>query len=170
MVLNSPLFIDAGLVKQIAQEFGQQCVVGSIDIGGVPGGNYHVAVANGADLLPGDAAGLLRELDYASIGEIYLNSIARDGTGQGYDLELLNLMPSGEVPIILAGGVGNAGHLREGLADARVDAVATAHLFNFVGNGLKLARESISAASFQLASWPGTDVLTSRPVNRPAAR
>lgn len=161
VVLNSPLFSDAELVRHIAQEFGQQCVVGSIDVGGGAGQAYNVAVGNGAEILSGDAGARLGEVDYASIGEVYLNSISRDGTGQGYDLHLLDLMPPGEVPIILAGGVGNANHLREGLADPRVDAVATAHLFNFVGNGLKLARESIVAAGFELASWPASDVLRS---------
>lgn len=170
VVLNSPLFSDPELISQIAQEFGQQCVVGSIDIGGVQGGPYHIAVANGAEILPGDGSARLREVDYACIGEVYLNSIARDGTGQGYDLQILDMMPRGEVPIILAGGVGNANHLREGLMDVRVDAVATAHLFNFIGNGLRLARESILAAGFELASWPGTDALAFFAANRPASR
>jgi cyclase len=170
IVVNSPLFNDPELTRQIAQEFGQQCVVGSIDIGGVPGCAYQIAVTNGAEPLPGDVTARLKEIDYACIGEIYLNSIARDGTGQGYDFKLLDLMPHGDVPIILAGGVGNANHLREGLEDPRVDAVATAHLFNFVGNGLRLARESILAAGFDLASWPGTEALTSLSLRGAASR
>ena len=56
-------------------------------------------------------------------------------------------------PVILAGGVGNAIHLAEGLADPRVDAVATAHLFNFVGDGLKQARHSLIAGGVVLPVW-----------------
>ena len=89
------------------------------------------------------------------VGELYLNSMDRDGTGQGYDLDLLDLVaPHCSVPIILAGGVGNASHLLAGLVDTRVDAAATAHLFNFIGDGLARARQQIVAAGQPMASWP----------------
>ena len=79
----------------------------------------------------------------------------RDGTGQGYDLNILELLPEDHpIPIIMAGGVGNSVHLAEGLNRREVDAVATAHLFNFVGDGLERARIELSKTDFNLASWP----------------
>ena len=88
------------------------------------------------------------------VGELYLNSMDRDGTGQGYDLRLLDLLPANmPKPVILAGGVGNASHLAAGLADPRVDAVATAHLFNFVSDGLKQARQSLISGGVVLPLW-----------------
>ena len=87
---------------------------------------------------------LLGQLPEKSIGELYLNSINQDGTGQGYDLKLLDLIPKKlNFPTILAGGAGHSGHLVNGLLDERVDAVTAAHLFNFVGDGLKKARDSV---------------------------
>ena len=56
-------------------------------------------------------------------------------------------------PVILAGGVGNATHLAAGLADPRVDAAATAHLFNFIGDGLKQARQSLISGGLNLPLW-----------------
>ena len=89
-----------------------------------------------------------------SVGEIYLKSMDRDGTGQGFDLGLLDLLPDRvSKPVILAGGAGNANHLLEGLGDSRVDAVATANLFNFVGNGLKEARKSLVTNGIVLPMW-----------------
>ena len=83
----------------------------------------------------------LENFNFNLIGELYLNSIDRDGTGQGYDFNMLNLLSKKmNIPVILAGGAGNSTHLLEGLLDKRVDAVATAHLFNFIGDGLKKAR------------------------------
>jgi hypothetical protein len=58
-----------------------------------------------------------------------------------------------DLPVILAGGVGNVTHLEEGLNDKRVDAVATANLFNFVGDGLKKARESLISNDLDLPLW-----------------
>ena len=86
------------------------------------------------------------------LGELYLNSIERGGTGHGYDLGTLNqLPPDCSVPVILAAGVGNATPLAAGLKDPRVNAVAIANLFNFVGDGLKRARELIVQDGEKLA-------------------
>ena len=85
--------------------------------------------------------------------------IDRDGTGQGYDLNILNLIPSNwSIPVILSGGAEIISIL-SGLRDSRVDAVSTAHLFNFVGDGLKKSRESILLNGIDLAYWPKLDEL-----------
>ena len=76
------------------------------------------------------------------IGEIYLTSIDRDGTSNGLDFEMLDHVSHvKDLPLIIKGGIGNADHMVAGLADTRVDAVATANLLNFIGDGLARARE-----------------------------
>lgn len=155
VVVNSALFDDPPFVTKLAQEFGQQCVVGAIDIKQETDGIYHVYTDNGSCLRHGPIRSLLERLPSKSVGELYLNSINQDGTGQGYDLRLLDLIPHQlNLPTILAGGAGHSQHLIDGLLDERVDAVATAHLFNFVGDGLKKARESIRLQDVDLANWP----------------
>ena len=92
------------------------------------------------------------------VGEIYLNSIDQDGTGQGFDLDLLELLPpENKIPIIIAGGVGNSLHLSQGMSSSKVDATATANLFNFVGEGLKEARMNLLKEGFSLAEWKSQD-------------
>lgn len=104
--------------------------------------------------MEGSAAYWIEQVTNNAVGEIYLNSIDRDGTGQGYDIHLLDHLPREmPKPVILAGGAGNSTHLAEGLADPRVDAVATAHLFNFVGDGLKRARQLLIADGIDLPIW-----------------
>lgn len=154
VVVNTPLYEDNKVISELASEFGQQCVVAAMDIKRAPEGSYQAWAECGSKCMEGSAAGWVERVTNASVGEIYLNSIDRDGTGQGFDLQLLDLLPLGmHKPVILAGGVGNATHLAEGLADARVDAVATAHLFNFVGDGLKQARKSLIAGGIVLPVW-----------------
>ena len=88
------------------------------------------------------------------IGEIYLNSIDNDGTGNGYNFEILNFVPNNiNMPIILAGGAGNYFHFAEGLKNTKVDAVATANLFNFIGDGLINARKKLIEENFNLVVW-----------------
>jgi cyclase len=160
VVVNTPIFTQPALLKELAQEFGQQCVVGSLDLKRTQGDKYEILIESGTRALDGLATEELQRLSDGKIGEWYLNSVDRDGTGQGYDMALLDqLSVDWSVPLILAGGAGNASHLAIGLADSRVDAVATAHLFNFVGDGLKQARSTLLSSGVELASWPAVDDL-----------
>jgi len=154
VVVNSPLFDQPNLVKELAGEFGQQCVVASVDMKCDQDGSYRAYSLSGTKRIEASLSEMewLRE---SHAGELYINSIDKDGTGQGYDLELLDQIPTDcALPIILAGGVGNGTHLAAGLDDKRVDAVATAHLFNFVGDGLQRARVNLVKQGASLATWP----------------
>jgi cyclase len=154
VVVNSALYEDSGFINDLASEFGQQCVVASMDIKSSPDGTYQAWSECGSRCQPGAAANWIEEVTESAIGELYLNSMDRDGTGRGYDLRLLDLLPVNmPKPVIMAGGVGNATHLAAGLADPRVDAVATAHLFNFVGDGLKQARQTLISGGVVLPLW-----------------
>lgn len=154
VVVNSTLYENSGFISELSSEFGQQCIVASMDIKRAPDGSYRAWAEYGSKSVEGSATHWIERVANNEVGEIYLNSIDRDGTGQGYDLQLLDLLPPDmSKPVILAGGVGNATHLAEGLADPRVDAVATAHLFNFVGDGLKHARQLLVAGGVDLPIW-----------------
>ncbi len=161
VVLNTPLFDDKILVRELASELGQQCIVGSVDVIKRVSHGYSIVTSSGNRIVEGSAKKQLMSLLDEPVGELYLNSIDQDGTGQGYDLGLLDLIPENCVtPIILAGGVGNAEHLIRGFEDSRVDAVATANLFNFIGDGLQLARQSLVSEGCNLAMWPNFDEIS----------
>ena len=165
VVVNSALEINTDRVSLLAREFGQQCIVASVDIKRRIDGQFLVLTQNGGKAVAIPAADYLANISKLPIGELYLNSIDRDGTGQGLDLQLLELLPANiSQPVILAGGIGNAAHMSEGLSDKRVDAVATAHLFNFVGDGLKRARETLLQDGYRLASWNSSVLCTLKAV------
>lgn len=154
VVINTALYDSSDIICDLASEFGAQCVVGSMDIKASPDGKFQAWSENGSICQPGGAEAWIDRLAESNIGELYLNSMDRDGTGQGYDLRLLDLLPLNmPKPVILAGGVGNASHLALGLSDPRVDAVATANLFNFVGDGLKKARYALITDGVDLPLW-----------------
>lgn len=154
VVVNTPLYGDQILINELSKNFGQQCIVGSVDLKSYEGSDYRLYKNSGSEFIKESPSLMLKEILDASIGELYLNSIDRDGTGQGYDLKMLDLLPlEVKKPVIIAGGVGNAKHIIEGLSDRRVDASATAHLFNFVGDGLKQAREAVINSGLDLPLW-----------------
>ena len=111
VVLNSIIYKDYNMVKIIAKEFGQQCVIGSIDL--MDENDAHsVLINNGTEK---DSKFNLSWIYDDYVGEVYLNSINRDGTGQGYDFSTLNEIPKDcKLPIILAGGVGNSSSSQRG--------------------------------------------------------
>lgn len=153
VILNSAVDGCPTVIQKIAEDFGRQCIVASVDvkmIDGVP----VVLTENGTKQQDISLTEWLEKVVSLPVGELYLNSVDRDGTGQGYDLDLLECLPKEmKIPLILAGGAGKAHHLSEGLEDKRVDAVTTAHLFNFVGDGLIKAREYLLAKKMDLAVW-----------------
>jgi cyclase len=154
VVINTALYENSDFISELASEFGEQCVVGSMDVKALPDGTFEAWSDGGSRPHPGGAEKWIEQVMHKNIGELYLNSMDRDGTGQGYDLSVLDLLPEKMLkPVILAGGVGNAKHLAAGLADSRVDAVATAHLFNFVGDGLKQARKALIDGGVALPLW-----------------
>lgn len=154
IVVNSLLHAAPDKVAELAQEFGSQCVVASIDVIMPSRGKRTVLINNGSIPLPGSAEDVIANLDQSNIGEVYLNSVDRDGTGQGYDFDLIEeVAPLIDVPLIIAGGVGHAGHFLDGLKQENVNAVSTAHLFNFIGDGLKKARALLIQEGIELAFW-----------------
>ena len=153
VVINSILHDDRALVAELAAEFGKQCLVASIDTKRVDG-TFRIFIDNGTRIVDGDLSSYLSDLATLPIGEIFLNSMDRDGTGQGYDEEMLGHVPRDiAIPLILVGGAGKPEHFTFGLTDDRVDAVCTAHLFNFVGNSLQLSRDHLLSEGMNLVRW-----------------
>ena len=151
ILLNRAIHEDATLVADLATKYGQQAVVGSLDIRTDQG--THLVMTNKAST-PGSSENLQELLLEGHIGELYVNSVDKDGTGQGMDPSIVDVVPStSSVPIILAGGAGKPAHLAEAIATPGVNAVATANLLNFVGDGLQKAREEMRMAGVDLAHW-----------------
>jgi cyclase len=148
--VNSALHSNKQLISELAQEFGRQCIIASVDCKQIKG-KFYIATNNGSNMTDLTLTKFLEQCSDLAIGEICINSIDRDGTGNGFQIELLDCLPElFEIPVIISGGVGNYSHLAEGLKDARVDAVATANLLNFMGDGLASARSQLVGLGIDL--------------------
>ncbi len=152
LVINTILYENRALVKQLVQKYGSQSIVANIDYKKINDINC-VFINDGKTELDIEFNKYIDEIESLEVGEIYLNSIDKDGTGFGYDLDIMTEFKHINIPIILAGGAGNEKHLEEGLSIDNVSAVATANLFNFIGNGLPNARKSIIEKKFNIAKW-----------------
>ena len=153
IVLNSLLVENPKVITQLVQKYGSQSIVACIDYKNINGVN-EVYIQDGTKKVDMELEDYIRYVVGLDIGEVYLNSIDKDGTGFGYDLETIKRVEKKiSVPLIIAGGAGNESHLIEGLSNDGVSAVATANLFNFVGNGLSNARIKVLESGLNIANW-----------------
>jgi imidazole glycerol-phosphate synthase subunit HisF len=138
--VNTAAVQDSGLVERAALRFGSQCIVVAIDARQVPeatdgadgGSRWEVYTHGGRTPAGLDAVQWAVEVERLGAGEILLTSMDRDGTQEGYDLELTRAVSSAVgIPVIASGGVGTLEHLYAGLTQGQADAVLAASIFHF---------------------------------------
>jgi len=150
IVLNTMFFQDIVTVKKLIDQYGSQSIVASIDYDY----NRNVFIENGQIKIPLSLKQYIDHIEQLNIGEIYLNSMEKDGTGFGYDFNTIQDVKNNiSTPLIIAGGAGNVHHLIEGLNQEKISAVATANLFNFMGDGFANARKQIIDTGINVAPW-----------------
>ncbi|MFM8418231.1 MAG: imidazole glycerol phosphate synthase subunit HisF, partial [Actinomycetota bacterium] len=133
------------LIWEIAADFGNQCVVCAIDAKHVDASRYEVFVNGGRTPTGIDAREWAQRAVALGAGEILLTSMDRDGTKEGFDLELTRAVSSAVgVPVIASGGVGDLDHLVEGIRDGGDDAVLAASIFHFGEFTIAAAKEHLS--------------------------
>lgn len=146
ILFNTPALDDPALVTECARQFGAQAVIGAVDVSAA-GGAYASRTANGQKPgIPLEAH--LQKLTELGVGEILLNSIDKDGTGTGFDLDMVPHVRGIDVPVILAGGGGKPEHFAATLALPEISAAATGNLFNFLGKGFELVRAHLLEQRF----------------------
>lgn len=119
------------LIGEIAQDFGNQCVVCAIDAKRV-GDDYEVFVHGGRTATGIDAREWAQQAVSLGAGEILLTSMDRDGTREGFDIALIRaVVDVVDVPVVASGGVGSLEHLVQGVLDGGADAVLAASIFHF---------------------------------------
>ncbi|MBA3654680.1 MAG: imidazole glycerol phosphate synthase subunit HisF [Actinobacteria bacterium] len=129
--INTSAVSRAELVSEISDEFGAQCVVVAIDARRSPGG-FEVYTHGGRKPTGLDAVSWAAEVEKLGAGEILLTSMDRDGTRDGFDIELLRAVTDAcGIPVIASGGAGTLEHLVAAAVDGGADAVLAASIFHF---------------------------------------
>jgi cyclase len=153
IVVNSALIENPELIRNLVKTYGSQSVVASIDYKSNNGVD-EVYINDATKKVDLSVIEYIKYIEQLNVGEIYLNSIEKDGTGFGYDFEnIFKFKDKINLPLIIAGGAGNEKHLIDGLKLDGVSAVATANLFNFIGDGLPNARRHIINSGENIANW-----------------
>ncbi len=150
--VNSAALAEPALIAELAEVFGSQCVVVAIDAkrrdgDGTPP-RWDVYVNGGRRLVEGrEAVEWAREAEDRGAGEVLLTSMDRDGTTEGYDIDLTRAVADAVgIPVIASGGAGEPRHLVEGIAEGGADAVLCASIFHYGAYRIRDAKDHMRAA------------------------
>ena len=136
VVVNSAIYRDYGVLRRIADEFGSQAVIASVDVRwDEPHERYALFSDCGRACEPISLEEHLERVVSAGAGEVLVNSIDRDGTMSGYDLALIkSVVARVTIPVIACGGAGHYNHLKAAFLETGASALACGSLFNFGDN------------------------------------
>ena len=130
--INTAAVENPDFVKEAGEKFGSQCIVVAIDAKRRTNGSWEVYVKGGRVATGIDALEWARKAERLGAGEILLTSMDRDGTKDGYDVELTRVISEAvRIPVIASGGCGNLDHFVEVLTKGKADAALAASVFHF---------------------------------------
>ena len=131
--INTAAILDPNLITQASSKFGNQCIVVAIDAKKRAGQERWLVYTHGGRKPTSlDAVEWAKEVVERGAGEILLTSMDRDGTKEGFDLNLTqSISDAVQVPVIASGGVGNPRHMADGILSGKASAVLAASIFHF---------------------------------------
>jgi cyclase len=145
--VNSAAVAHPALVSELAQRFGDQCIVVAIDAKRVGGGRWEIFTHGGRRATGIDAVAFAQQVASLGAGEILLTSMDRDGTRRGFDLELVRRVSDAvPIPVIASGGVGHLDDLVDGVQLGGASAVLAASIFHFGQATVGQAKAHMAAA------------------------
>ncbi|MGB7206789.1 MAG: imidazole glycerol phosphate synthase subunit HisF [Anderseniella sp.] len=144
--INTAAVKNPDFVAQAANKFGSQCIVVAIDAKKVSDNNepdrWEIFTHGGRERTGIDAVEFARKVTALGAGELLLTSMDRDGTGDGFDIELTRAISRAvDVPVIASGGVGTLQHLVDGIKHAEASAVLAASIFHFGTHSISQAKQ-----------------------------
>lgn len=143
IVLNSGAIKDPKVITKIAQSYGSQCVIVGIDFKRIEN-QFKIYSQSGEKVESIDPVKWAIEVENLGAGEIFLNSVDRDGSLSGYDLDFLKTISQNvKIPIIIGGGAGNWKHFLEGIKNG-ADAVSTNNIYHFTEKSIINAKNYLN--------------------------
>jgi cyclase len=151
--INTAAVARPEFVREAAERFGSQCIVVALDAKQVSENpkRWEIFTHGGRKPTGLDAIEWARRMVDYGAGEILLTSMDRDGTKQGFDLDLTRAISEAvTVPVIASGGVGNLQHLADGILQGKADAVLAASIFHFAEYTIRQAKDHLAAQGIEV--------------------
>ena len=149
--INTAAVFEPEFVKRAADKFGCQCIVVAIDAKQVTSGRWEIFTHGGRKATGIDVVEWAVRMVSFGAGEILLTSMDRDGTRNGFDLDLpRSVADAVTVPVIASGGVGNLTHLVDGVLEGHAEAVLAASIFHFAHHTIGEAKKTMARSGIEV--------------------
>jgi cyclase len=153
--INTAAVDNPDLIRAAAEKFGSQCIVVAVDAKRNDAGGFEIFTHGGRKATGIEANGWARRMAELGAGEILLTSMDRDGTGEGFDIELTRAIADAiPIPVIASGGVGTLDHLVDGIREGHATAVLAASIFHFGTYSIGQAKAFMQAAGVAVRDAP----------------
>jgi imidazole glycerol-phosphate synthase subunit HisF len=134
IVVNHQCFADINVITEACKAYGSSTVVASMDVKKDFWGKQKVFTLNGTLSTKTDPLTYAKQMEQAGVGELFVNSIDRDGTYTGYDIDLIKQISEAvQIPVIACGGAGSLADVRKVLDQGKASAAAAGSIFCFYG-------------------------------------
>jgi len=141
VTINTAAVSNPNIINDVTEKIGRQCIVIAVDVKKIDN-EYFVFTHGGRKNSTLSAYDWCMECQKRGAGEILLTSMDKDGTKDGFDLEILNTISTDlNIPLIASGGAGNLEHLHEAITKGNADAVLAASIFHFGEFSITEAKE-----------------------------
>jgi len=149
--INKEALENEKFITEAAERFGKQCIVVSMDVKKKDKGAYEVFADSGTRPTGLDPVEWAKRVEELGAGEIFLNSINRDGSKEGYDLNLVkSVSESVGIPVIACGGAGKMQDFVDGILKGKASAVAAANIFQYVEHSTIIAKAAMKKAGIDI--------------------
>lgn len=151
IVLNSAALNDKKIINESAIKFGSQCIVVSVDCKKNNKDRYIVYENCGQKSTGIEVTEWCKIVEAQGAGEILINSIEKDGTLEGYDLDLIKMVTSNvSIPVLAAGGAGNWSHFVDCFKIGKVSGACTTNIFHFTENSIINAKNYLKKQNLRV--------------------
>lgn len=151
VVINTKAIDEPEFISEMARSYGSQCVVVSIDARKCEGGHYEVYSCFGSRSTGMEPSQWARQVQEMGAGEIFLTSIEKDGSLEGYDNELnLSVCDSVDVPVLVCGGAGSWQNFVDGFEKGHASAVCTTNIYHFTEDSIRSAKTFLVKAGINV--------------------
>ncbi|MCP3941153.1 MAG: imidazole glycerol phosphate synthase subunit HisF [Desulfobacteraceae bacterium] len=145
IIVNTDAYRNPDLISILANKFGRQCVVVSIDAKQNSSGESFVVIDRGSDIQQVKVGDWAQKAEQKGAGELFINSLDHDGNRKGYHIPLIRQISSlVSIPVVAMGGVFHWQDLVDGIQRAKADAVAAANIFHYTEHSTKKAKQYLA--------------------------
>ncbi len=146
VIINTGIYKNPSLISEVVNKYGSQALVCGIDVKN-ENGKYAMYIENGRTRVGDDPVLYAKKVEALGVGEIFLNSIDRDGMALGYDISIIKLISDNvKIPVIAAGGAGSFEDFVKVAKETKVSAIAAGNIFNFTERSYVKAKKCLKDA------------------------